>query len=95
MTERDPIAVIDVIIKHIEGWQSPPEDALLDDLRFVRFSLLASGIDPLRLARAIRLVEAKRANEEGYEYTGPEAEWFDRYALDIVAEYDRLDVTNE
>jgi hypothetical protein len=50
-----------------------------------------ADIDTKRLAQAIRAVEVTRAQREGYVYEGPESEWFDGYAEDIVTEYDALE----
>lgn len=48
-------------------------------------------LDSQRLAKAIRLVERTRAERDGVEFSGPEAEWFDGYAADIGVVYDQLE----
>jgi hypothetical protein len=48
-------------------------------------------LETKRLAKAIRLVEATRAQRDGFVYEGPESSWFDGYAEDIGIEYDRLE----
>jgi hypothetical protein len=48
-------------------------------------------LDPQRLAKALRLVERQRDEAEGNVWAGPETEWYDQYAADVGAAYDRLE----
>jgi hypothetical protein len=70
-----------------EGRQDECYKVILD-LYIDRGSVM---LETPRLAKAIRLVEATRAQSEGYVYEGPESSWFDGYAADIGTEYDRLE----
>lgn len=51
---------------------------------------MSAPLNRTALATAIRMVEATRAQREGYVYEGPEPEWFNGYAEDIAREYERL-----
>jgi len=48
------------------------------------------NIDPKVMAQAIRLVETTRANVDGVPFGGPEPQWYDLYAEDIITQYELL-----